>query len=217
MLWNDILSKEDRALAKSLATRAQLRREECTVYPSQENIFRALTLTPPDKVKCVIIGQDPYINPGQAEGLCFSVAAPTPPPPSLQNIFKELVDDLGVPMPTTGSLVKWAEEGVLLLNSTLSVDAGHSNSHKDWGWDVFTGHVLEATAQLPQPIVYIAWGADAQCIAKRLPLGENKALITAPHPSPLSAYRGFFGSKPFSQANEQLVRIGGTPIDWQLP
>ena len=127
MLWNDILSKEDRALAKSLATRAQHRREECTVYPSQENIFRALTLTSPDKVKAVIIGQDPYINPGQAEGLCFSVAEPTPPPPSLQNVFKELVDDLGVPMPTTGSLVKWAEEGVLLLNTTLSVDAGHSD------------------------------------------------------------------------------------------
>ncbi len=185
------------------------------VYPEADHIFDAFHLTPLQKVKVVIIGQDPYHNEGQAHGLCFSVKPEVDIPPSLVNIYKELKDDLGCYIPNNGYLEKWASQGVLLLNTVLTVRAHQAFSHQGRGWERFTDAVISAVNEQDRPIVFILWGKPAQ--AKKSMLTNGKHLILeAPHPSPLSSFRGFFGSKPFSKTNEFLRKNGIEPIDWQI-
>jgi uracil-DNA glycosylase len=186
-----------------------------TIYPDMYDIYNALHMTPFANTKVVILGQDPYHGPGQAHGLSFSVKPGVPPPPSLQNIFKELQDDLGCRIPDHGHLAKWAEQGVLLLNAVLTVRAGEPNSHKNMGWETFTDKVMETLNAKPEPVVFLLWGSHAQQKA-RLITNPRHVLIRSPHPSPLSAHRGFFGSRPFSRANEALRRNGQREIVWQL-
>ena len=189
-----------------------------TVYPPRGSRLRALELTPLDRVKVVILGQDPYHGPGQAMGLAFAVPPGVAPPPSLRNIAKELESDLGIAPRTDGDLTGWAEQGVLLLNTTLTVEAGKAGSHAGRGWDAVTDAAIAAVAAREQPTVFILWGAHAQAKAKRIDaLGDGPHLvIESPHPSPLSAYRGFFGSKPFSRANAFLEEHGRAPVDWAM-
>lgn len=186
------------------------------IYPDKYDIFNALHFTPLADTKVVILGQDPYHGQGQAHGLSFSVKPGVAPPPSLQNIFKELQSDLGCYIPNNGYLVSWAKQGVLMLNTVLTVRENQPNSHKGMGWETFTDQVISTLNNREKPVVFILWGKHAQ---------EKQQLITAPqhyiiqstHPSPFSANRGFFGSRPFSKANQFLERIGSTPIDWQIP
>ncbi len=185
------------------------------VFPPKEDIFAAFNLTPLERVKCVIIGQDPYHGEGQAEGLSFSVKPGVPLPPSLVNIYKELNSDLGADVPNHGSLVKWAKEGVLLLNAVLTVRAHQANSHQGMGWEKFTDACIKALNEVDRPIVFILWGAYAGKKEKML-TNPKHMIIKSPHPSPLSSYRGFFGSKPFSRTNEFLVANGVEPIEWAL-
>ena len=182
------------------------------IYPAPANIFNAFNLCPLDKVKVVIIGQDPYHEPGQAHGLCFSVLPPTPIPPSLINIYKEIETDLGHPSKTHGDLTSWAEQGVLLLNATLTVQAHLAASHAGTGWELFTDAVIRAVAK-QENIVYMLWGSYAQKKAGFVNPEKNLILKSA-HPSPLSAHRGFFGNHHFSRANDYLIKHGKTPIDW---
>ncbi len=185
------------------------------VFPAAADLYNALHLTPLANVKVLLLGQDPYHDDGQAHGLSFSVKPGVKCPPSLVNIYKELADDLGLPMPTTGFLEPWAKEGVLLLNTVLSVRAHQANSHQGKGWETFTDAIIQAVNQQDRPIVIFLWGKPAQ--KKRNLLTNPKHLVLeAPHPSPLSSYRGFFGSKPFSKANQFLVTHGQKPIDWSL-
>ncbi len=186
-----------------------------TIFPPAEDIFNAFHLTPLSKVKVVIIGQDPYHNDGQAHGLCFSVKPKVDIPPSLMNIYKELRDDLGCQIPNNGYLVKWAEQGVLMLNTVLTVRAHMANSHQDKGWEQFTDAAIKALNEQNRPIVFILWGRPAQ-MKKVMLNNPNHLILEAPHPSPLSVYRGFFGSKPFSKTNNFLVEHGEKPIDWQI-
>lgn len=186
-----------------------------TVYPPREQLFTAFSLTPPEAVKVVILGQDPYHEPGQAHGLAFSVQQGVTIPPSLVNIYKELQTDLGVTPPKHGDLTRWAEQGVFLLNTVLTVEHGKANSHRTYGWQDFTDHVTACLAQLPQPVAFVLWGAQAQKKAAAAAASPYPRLILqGPHPSPLSAYRGFFGSRPFSQINTFLSDHGQTPIQW---
>lgn len=183
------------------------------VYPPGSQLFRAFDFCPFDQTKVVLLGQDPYHGPGQANGLCFSVAEGIPMPPSLLNIFKELKSDLGVPIPPHGSLEKWARQGVLLLNATLSVRAHLAGSHQNKGWETFTDAAIRKLAEAKTNLVFILWGSYAQ--KKGEFIDSNKHfIITSPHPSPLSAHRGFFGSKPFSKTNEYLVKMGKPPVVW---
>lgn len=185
------------------------------VYPPSEEIFNAFHFTPLSKVKVLLLGQDPYHNVNQAHGLSFSVKPGQDIPPSLQNIYKELNDDLGCYIPNNGYLKKWADQGVLLLNTVLTVRAHEANSHKGQGWEQFTDAVINAVNSQDRPIVYLLWGAPAQ---KKIPMLTNPKhlVLKAPHPSPLSAYRGFLGCKHFSQCNDFLVKNGVEPIDWQI-
>lgn len=201
---------------EALLTRTAAARLTAPVYPPEGSLFRALELTPPERVRAVILGQDPYHGPGQAMGLAFSVPAGVPLPPSLRNIFRELEDDTGVQPPRSGDLTAWAERGVLLLNPVLTVEGGKANSHADWGWQAVTDAILAALSALPQPIACVLWGAHAQKKAPLLQSGAPRLLLRAPHPSPLSSYRGFFGSRPFSQINAFLTAHGEPPIDWTL-
>ena len=185
------------------------------VYPPADDIFNAFHLTPLKDVKVVILGQDPYHGDGQAEGLSFSVKPGVDIPPSLVNIYQELHDDLGCTIPSHGNLVKWAEQGVLLLNTVLTVRADQANSHRGIGWEEFTDAAIMALNSQDRPIVFILWGAPAQRKARML-TNPKHLILKAPHPSPLSAYRGFFGSKPFSQTNDYLRAHGVEPIDWQI-
>ena len=185
------------------------------VFPPADEIFSALHLTPLSKVKVVIIGQDPYHNVGQAHGLCFSVRPEVDIPPSLVNIYKELQSDLGCKIPNNGYLVKWAEQGVLLLNTVLTVRAHQANSHQGKGWEQFTDAIIRAVNAEDRPIAYLLWGRPAQSKMSMLDNPKHK-VFTAPHPSPLSAHRGFFGCKHFSQANKFLEENGLEPIDWQI-
>ncbi|MGN1083381.1 MAG: uracil-DNA glycosylase [Lachnospiraceae bacterium] len=185
------------------------------VFPPADEIFSALHLTPLSKVKVVILGQDPYHNVGQAHGLCFSVRPDVEIPPSLVNIYKELQTDCGCRIPNNGYLVKWAEQGVLLLNTVLTVRAHQANSHQGKGWEQFTDAIIQAVNAEDRPIVYLLWGRPAQSKMSMLNNPKHKVL-TAPHPSPLSAHRGFFGCRHFSQANAFLVENGLDPIDWQI-
>ena len=192
-----------------------VRREyaERTIYPPGRLIFNAFNLCPFDRVKVVLLGQDPYHGPGQAQGLCFSVNDGVRFPPSLVNIFKELQSDLGIAPPTSGSLVRWAEQGVFLLNATLTVREHHAGSHQNMGWEQFTDAVIRLLAEEREHLVFILWGGYAQ--RKGAFIDRAKHLVIAsPHPSPLSAYHGFFGTKPFSRTNEYLIANGVEPIEW---
>lgn len=185
------------------------------IFPPADDIFNAFHYTPLSQVKVVIIGQDPYHNIGQAHGLCFSVKPDVEIPPSLVNIYQELHDDLGCKIPNNGYLVKWAKQGVLMLNTVLTVRAHQANSHRGKGWEEFTDAAIRALNKQDRPIVFILWGRPAQM--KRSMLNNpNHLILEAPHPSPLSAYRGFFGSKPFSRTNDFLTKHGLMPIDWQI-
>lgn len=189
------------------------------VFPPREELFTALRLTPPTRIKCVIIGQDPYHEEGQAQGLSFSVHKTVPIPRSLRNIYKELSTDLGLPSPEHGSLKCWAEQGVLLLNAVLTVYEGQANSHKGWGWEHFTSDIIDIVERQPQPIAYILWGKSAQKKIEENHLGHGKyprLIVQSNHPSPLSASRGFFGSRPFSKVNDFLTNYGVDPIDWRI-
>lgn len=185
------------------------------VFPPADDIFNAFHLTPLSKVKVVILGQDPYHNFGQAHGLCFSVRPGTEIPPSLVNIYRELQEDLGCRIPNNGYLVKWAQQGVLLLNTVLTVRAHQANSHQNIGWENFTDAVIRIVDRQEQPIVFLLWGRPAQS-KKRLLSNPNHMILEAPHPSPLSAHRGFFGCKHFSKTNDFLQEYGLSPIDWQI-
>ena len=186
------------------------------IFPDMYSIFNALHYTSLADTKVVIFGQDPYHEPGQAHGLSFSVLPNVPPPPSLQNIFKELETDLGCSVPDNGCLEPWARQGVLLLNTVLTVQAHNANSHQGKGWEIFTDRIISILNEREKPMVFILWGAPAR---RKKAMITNKAhlIIESPHPSPLSAYRGFFGSRPFSRANEFLKSTGQEPINWQLP
>ncbi|GGH68106.1 uracil-DNA glycosylase [Compostibacillus humi] len=215
--WGPLL-EEEFSKPYYLQLREFLKKEYATkqIYPDMYDIFNALHYTPFHKVKVVILGQDPYHGPNQAHGLSFSVKPGVPAPPSLKNIFKELHDDLGCTIPNHGHLVHWAKQGVLLLNTVLTVRQGQPQSHRGKGWENFTNRVIELLNEKDSPVVYILWGASAQ--AKQALIDTSKHFILkAPHPSPLSAHRGFFGSKPFSKTNRILEQQGQDQIDWQIP
>ncbi len=183
------------------------------IYPDMYDIFNALKRTPREKVKAVILGQDPYHGEGQAHGLCFSVRKGIAPPPSLKHIYAELNTDIGMPIPTEGDLTRWADEGVLLLNTTLTVREGQPQSHKGKGWEIFTDRVIELLNEADQPIVYLLWGANARA-KRKLITNPRHLVLEAAHPSPLSAYNGFFGCRHFSRANAFLTENGVQPINW---
>ena len=190
------------------------------IFPMASEWFRALDLTPLDKVRVVILGQDPYHGAGQAHGLCFSVKPGVPPPPSLVNIYKELHTDLGIARPAHGFLEHWAKQGVLLLNSVLTVEMGLAASHRDRGWEKFTDAIIRLVNARPEPVVFILWGSYAQkkaAFVDSVDKGGRHLVLKSPHPSPLSAHNGFFGCKHFSKANAFLESQGMAPIDWSLP
>lgn len=186
-----------------------------TIYPEMGNIFNALKYTAYEDVKAVILGQDPYHGPNQAHGLCFSVQKGVKAPPSLQNMFKELNSDLGIPIPKSGELTSWARQGVLLLNTVLTVRAGQANSHKGMGWEIFTDRVIELLNMREKPIVFLLWGGPAKTKLKLI-TNPNHHILSTVHPSPLSAYNGFFGCKHFSKTNEILRSMGEKEIDWRI-
>ena len=212
--WKEILHEEfHKPYFDQLVSFVKAEYAAGTVYPSGSNIFRAFDKCPFDKLKVVIIGQDPYHGPGQANGLCFSVGRGVQFPPSLQNIFKEVHSDIGTPIPESGELDRWAEQGVLLLNAVLTVRAHQAASHAGRGWEQFTDAVVRAIAERKQQIVYMLWGSYAQ---KKGAIADpnSNLILKAVHPSPLSAYRGFFGCKHFSEANRYLESVGKSPIVW---
>lgn len=217
--WDELLKDEwDKPYYKSLRSFLIDEYKTETVYPPAEDIYTALKLTPFSDVKVVILGQDPYHEPGQAEGLAFSVRDGVPKPPSLVNIFKELAEDTGIEAGESGSLRPWAERGVLLLNTVLTVRAHQAGSHRGAGWEQFTDRIIELLAARSTPMVFVLWGANA--ISKKELIMEHGAgrhlIISAPHPSPLSAYRGFFGGRYFSRCNYFLTDNGIEPVDWSL-
>lgn len=212
--WKEILNAEfSKPYFEELVKFVKEEYASREIFPKGSNIFRAFDKCPLDKLKVVIIGQDPYHGPGQANGLCFSVGEGMPFPPSLQNIFKEVQSDIGAPIPTTGELDRWAEQGVLLLNAVLTVRAHEAASHAGRGWEHFTDAVVRAIAERKEGVVYMLWGSYAQ---KKGAIADPRRnlILRAVHPSPLSAYRGFFGCKHFSQANDYLRSIGKEPIIW---
>ncbi|MCR5166541.1 MAG: uracil-DNA glycosylase [Oscillospiraceae bacterium] len=214
--WDEVMNGEFEK-EYYLKLREFLKREYSTqtIYPDMYSIFNAMKKTPYSKVKAVILGQDPYHEPGQAHGLCFSVLKGTVPPPSLRNIYKELDDELGIPPASHGELTKWAENGVLLLNTVLTVRRGQANSHKGMGWEIFTDEVIRKLNERTEPMVFLLWGGNAK--AKRVLITNPQHLVlTAAHPSPLSAYNGFFGCGHFRRCNEFLAEHGMEPIDWRL-
>ena len=186
------------------------------IFPPADDIFNAFHLTPLADVKVVILGQDPYHGEGQAHGLSFSVQKGIPQPPSLKNIFKEIQSDLGITPPSHGDLTSWAKQGVLLLNTSLTVREGMANSHKDAGWQIFTDRVIELLNERDKTIVFLLWGGNAKQKMKLI-TNPNHKVLTSVHPSPLSAYNGFFGCKHFSKTNELLIESGEKPIDWKIP
>ncbi|MEI2698230.1 MAG: uracil-DNA glycosylase [Microthrixaceae bacterium] len=214
--WNPVLRGEfSQPYWSQLQEFVDAERGRHAVYPPADEVFAALHLTPLDRVKVVILGQDPYHGPGQAHGLCFSVRRGTALPPSLRNIFIELHHDLGLPPAPHGDLTPWAKQGVLLLNTTLTVRAGQAGSHHGKGWEIFTDQVIRAVNARPETVVFVLWGNQAR---RKIELVDRTrhVVIESPHPSPLSARRGFFGSKPFSRASEALVAAGREPVDWTL-
>ncbi len=214
--WNEILKEEfEKPYLKKLDAFLKDAYKSHQIFPEYKNIFSALNRTPYQDVKVVILGQDPYHGINQAHGLSFSVKKGTALPPSLRNIFKELASDLAVSTPMNGDLTAWAKQGVLLLNAVLTVESGQANSHANQGWEKFTDKVIESLNKKEHPIVYILWGAAAQKKTKLIDTNKH-FIIKSPHPSPLSSYRGFFGSKPFSKTNDILRRLNLTEINWEL-
>jgi uracil-DNA glycosylase len=216
--WLDFLQPEfsEPYMADLRTFLAERLKGGATIYPPMNSVFEALRLTSLSRVKVVILGQDPYHGPGQAHGLSFSVRSGHKNPPSLENIFSELVRDMNCPKPSSGDLSPWAAQGVLLLNSVLTVEMGQAGAHQGKGWEKFTDKIIEILNEQSKNLVFILWGAYAQKKAK-LVSREKHLVIETVHPSPLSAYRGFFGSAPFSQANQYIQSSGHTPIDWRLP
>ncbi|MCY8671389.1 uracil-DNA glycosylase [Bacillus haynesii] len=214
--WQQLKDEFDKPYYQEL--REMLKREyaEHTVYPEPNDIYNALHYTSYESVKVVILGQDPYHGPGQAHGLSFSVQPGVNPPPSLKNIFIELQNDIGADIPNHGSLVSWAKQGVLLLNTVLTVRRGQANSHKGKGWEQLTDSIIDVLNKRDKPVVFILWGRHAQMKKERIDTSKH-FIIQSPHPSPFSARNGFFGSRPFSRANQYLEQIGDEPIDWSLP
>lgn len=214
--WDGLLAEEFKK-PYYLQLRQFLKQEYSTqqIFPPMYDIFNALRYTPYENVKAVILGQDPYHEPGQAHGLAFSVKKGVMPPPSLKNIYKELNDDLGVTAPSNGELTDWAKQGVLLLNTVLTVRRGQANSHRGKGWETFTDSVIRLLNDKSEPLVFLLWGGNAK---SKLPLltNPNHLVLTAAHPSPLSAFSGFFGCRHFSKANAYLQQKGVAPIDWQI-
>lgn len=214
--WKNALSEEfEKPYFKTLWEQVSEEYRTKEIFPPVEDVFNAFNYTPLSKVKCVIIGQDPYHNVGQAHGLCFSVKPGVAIPPSLVNIYKELHDDIGFEIPDNGYLEKWAKQGILMLNTVLTVRAHEANSHKGMGWEKFTDAVIKVLNEQDRPIVYLLWGAPAQKKAAKVD-NPKHLLLKAPHPSPLSSYRGFFGCKHFSKANEFLRENGLEAIEWSL-
>ena len=214
--WIDILKEEtEAAYFKELEKFLKMEWKNETIFPPRDEIFTALRLTPYSEVKVLILGQDPYHDDNQAHGLAFSVKDGIKLPPSLRNIYKELDDDLGIPQSTSGDLEGWAKQGVLLLNTALTVRAHQANSHAGKGWENFTDAVLKHVNKKEEPVIFVLWGGNA---AKKIPLIDNDkhVIISTAHPSPLSAYRGFFGSKPFSKINDILKKNGNKPINWEI-
>ena len=203
-------------MAELKAFLLEQKQEGRRIFPRGAEYFRALDLTPLDEVRVVILGQDPYHGEGQAHGLCFSVQPGVRIPPSLVNIYKEMQEDLGIPPARHGFLEHWARQGVLLLNSVLTVEMGRAASHQGRGWERFTDAVIRAVNEQEKPVVFILWGSYAQKKAAFVDRSRH-LVLRSPHPSPLSAHNGFFGTRPFSKANEFLEKHGRTPIDWQLP
>ena len=214
--WNDLLAGEfESPYYQKLRDFLKSEYSQHRIYPSMFDIFNALKYTPYNKVKVVILGQDPYHGAGQAHGLCFSVKKGIEPPPSLKNIFTEIKSDLGIDPPDHGELTSWAEQGVLLLNTVLTVREGLPNSHKNSGWELLTTKIVELLNDNQNPIVFLLWGANARAKTPIL-TNPNHLVLTAVHPSPLSAYNGFFGCKHFSKANDFLAKNGVEPVDWQI-
>ncbi|MGH7170428.1 MAG: uracil-DNA glycosylase [Gemmataceae bacterium] len=214
--WKAVLAEElNKPYFQKLKEFVDRERAEHTVFPPEDDVFNAFKLTPYERVKVLLLGQDPYHDDGQAHGLCFSVRPGVKPPPSLKNVFKELHNDLGCTIPNNGYLVPWAELGVMLLNAVLTVRAHKPTSHKDKGWETFTDAVIRALNERERPIVFLLWGAYAQKKIKFID-NDRHRIVTAAHPSPLS-YKKFLGSKCFSAVNKALAELDETPIDWQLP
>ncbi|EJQ45615.1 Uracil-DNA glycosylase [Bacillus mycoides] len=215
--WGPLLGSEfEKEYYQALAGFLKEEYEEHVIYPKKEDIFNALQYTSYENTKVVILGQDPYHGPNQAHGLSFSVQPGIKTPPSLLNMYKELRDEYGYEIPNNGYLVKWAEQGVLLLNTVLTVRQGEANSHKGKGWEHFTDRVIELLNEREKPVIFILWGRHAQA-KKKLITNTNHHIIESVHPSPLSARRGFFGSKPYSKVNTILANMGGREIDWEIP
>jgi len=218
LTWQSALGNEKQKeyFVELLERVKQARETGSVIYPPQPDVFNALKYTPLDKVNVVILGQDPYHGPNQAHGLCFSVQAGVKTPPSLKNMYKELLTDIdGFVEPNHGTLTSWAEQGVLLLNTVLTVEQGKAHSHAKWGWETFTDKVIDVVNANCENVVFLLWGSHAQKKGKHIDREKHKVLH-APHPSPLSAHRGFLGCKHFSQTNEYLVEKGKTPINWQV-
>jgi uracil-DNA glycosylase len=215
--WNPLLRAEfDEPYWRDLQAFVADERARHPVHPPADQVFAALHLTPFASTRVVLLGQDPYHGPGQAHGLCFSVRRGVPPPPSLQNVFRELRDDLGIEPPSHGDLEGWARQGVLLLNTCLTVRGGAAGSHHGKGWERFTDQVLRVVAAKPERVVFLLWGAPARRKASLVDTSRHVVIASA-HPSPLSAHQGFLGSRPFSRTNAALEEAGLPPIDWRLP
>ncbi|NCB41884.1 MAG: uracil-DNA glycosylase [Clostridia bacterium] len=214
--WNALIGPEfEKPYYKELRDFLKSEYASAVIYPDMHDIFNALKSTAYNHVKVVILGQDPYHGPNQAHGMCFSVKEGVRKPPSLVNILKELKSDLGIEIPQSGHLQKWADQGVLLLNSVLTVRAGEANSHKGKGWESFTDRVIALLNERSQPIVFLLWGANAR-EKKRFITEKRHCILEAAHPSPLSAHNGFLGCRHFSKANEFLIKSGAAPLDWTL-
>lgn len=215
--WHAVLATEfKKPYFRDLAAFLKEERQKATVYPPPKQLFTAFRVTPYDRANVVILGQDPYHGEGQAHGLSFSVLPGVAPPPSLKNIYKELEQDVGFTQPKHGYLMTWAERGVFLLNSVLTVRAQQPGSHRDHGWETYTNRVIESLNARERPVVFVLWGRFAR---EKIHLIDTNVhpVVESPHPSPMSAHNGFFGSKPFSQVNAYLDALGHPPIDWQLP
>lgn len=215
--WQACLEKETKQpYYQNLVAFLAQERKDYPVFPPEQEVFSALELTPYDQVQILLLGQDPYHDDNQAHGLCFSVRPGIKPPPSLKNIFRELHDDVGFQIPNNGYLVPWANQGVLLLNAVLTVRAHQANSHKNKGWETFTDAIIRAVNDKPNPVVFVLWGGYAQKKEKLIDT-QRHIIVQSAHPSPLSAHRGFFGSRPFSRINDVLRKLGKFEIDWQIP
>lgn len=214
--WDEVLGSEfEKEYYKRLMKFLEEERQDNTIYPPEEDVFNALKFSPYNNTKVVILGQDPYHEPGQAHGLCFSVNKRVKIPPSLVNIYKEMQNDMGIIQPNHGYLADWAYQGVLLLNTVLTVRRGEANSHKGKGWEKFTDRIVELLNQREKPMVFILWGANAKS-KQSLITNKDHMILSGAHPSPLSAFNGFFGGGYFSKANRFLELTGQEPIDWQL-